>query len=171
MYKRVCGLSRFIIFSQCVCCLQGYTYAYMEYWCLHPNRNRGCRLQDIWAVTAPTCSQHVQMWSTWTAGGTVTLTRTRLNHCRGITPVAHVACEHHAHAWHTCMQCCRGGGVWLAGQSKGPAESVSPTLDTQMHLSISLSVCYWNKEWLITAQQTHLLSDFCLICEDRCVAA
>lgn len=169
MYKRVCGLSRFIIFSVCVCCLQGYTYAYMEYWCLQatvccgPAGHRSCDCTNMLS-TCPDVSK-------WTAGGTVTLTRNGLNHCRGITPVAHVACEHHAHAWHTCMQCCRGGGMWLAGQSKGPAESVSPTLDTQMHLSISLSVCYWNKEWLIMAQQAHLLSDFCLICEDRCVAA
>ena len=41
------------------------------------------------------------------------------------------------------MQWCRGG-VWLAGQ-RAPQ-----ILDTQTQHSISLSVCYWNEEWLIT---------------------
>lgn len=62
------------------------------------------------------------MWSTWTAGGAVTLTWSGPNHCRGLlhTPqsartsmcnITHM----HAHTHDPRTQWCRGG-MWLAGQ-------------------------------------------------------
>lgn len=108
----------------------------------------------------------------WTAGGAVTLTWSGPNHCRGIKhPCRRSMCNithMHTHDTHTHAVMQRW---YVASRSKGSAESVSQTLDTRTYLSISLSACYWNEEWLITVQHTYLLSDFWLICEDQHAAA
>lgn len=93
----------------------------------------------------------------WTAGGTVNLTWSMLNDCRGIAPLQHIQHAHVTRTTHTHAVMCACCGMWLVDQ-----RTCREHFRDTWHINAPLNQPLSRKLQL----HLHLLADFWLICED-----